>query len=159
MSFEEYPPLSDGKLDNYQARLITFHNTILNRDLVKYLKEDNPQLTDEKIGEAKREAQDYLKLIREIKDIRREINQNKFENHFPNKKEIWEWIAVAFFVGIIIPLLILLVLEIFCVIGERIILLLVAGLILVAFIYALSKTASLIIKDVSSKPEILEDWL
>ncbi len=72
---------------------------MLDRDLVKYLKEDNPQLTDEKIGEAKKEARDYLKLIREIKDIRREIEQNKFENHFPSKKKIWSWMLVAFFCG------------------------------------------------------------
>ena len=150
MSFEKYPPPSDSKLDDYQARLITFHNTLLNQDLVKYLREDNHQLTGEKIGEAKREAQDYLKLIREIKDIRREINQNKFENHFPNQKEIWEWISLAFMVGIITPLLLLLILERFS-INELMISSLIAASMLVAFVYALFKAASIIIKDVTSE--------
>ncbi|MDD3421030.1 MAG: hypothetical protein PHS47_01860 [Methanocellales archaeon] len=145
------PQLPDDDLDDYRERLIIFSNLISPGDLINYLKEDNPQLTEEKIVEARGKAQYYLKVINEIKDIRREIYQNKFENHFPNKKKIWDWIAVAFMVGIIIPLLLLLILESFFSINEPRILSLIAASMLVAFVYALAKAAALIIKDATSE--------
>jgi len=143
LSFER--PLSDDDLDNHMRRLISFSNVIIVPYIITYLKEENPKLSDEKIAEIKSKARRYEGIINKIKDIRKEIDLNNFESHFPNKNKIIGLIIVTFFVGVVFPLVALLTLEWFS-IRFSIPLLLI-------FLFSLCVMIALIIKDITSERE------
>jgi len=144
-------PLSNKNLDDYMTKLIIFSNAMICQDLIKYLKKENRQLTYAKIAEIKSKAQHYVEVINKIKDIRRAINQNKFKRHFPNQNKIRNWMIVASFFGIFMPLFVLLVLEWFSINYGIFSLFSTSFLAILIFICALYKTASLIIEDMTSK--------